>query len=60
MTAAGDTKDDTVEVSLNGTVARHLPGRSHGRTETFDETGTASVNVVLPASARREAGRCSR
>ena len=49
MTTAPDTKDTTVEVSLNGTSLGSFPVDNTVGTAIFDEHGTAAVDVVIPA-----------
>jgi 5'-nucleotidase len=51
MTTAADVngRDNTVEVSLNGTSLGTFPVTNTVGTALFDEHGTASVDVVVPA-----------
>jgi 5'-nucleotidase len=49
MSTAADTKDTSVTVSLNGTSLGSFPVANVIGTDIFDEYGTASVDVVVPA-----------
>ncbi|MFC7485589.1 ExeM/NucH family extracellular endonuclease [Knoellia sp. CPCC 206453] len=51
FSTAPDLKDTQVAVSLNGTPLGTFPVNNTIGTAVFDEYGTASVDVVLPASA---------
>ena len=49
MSTAADTKDATVAVTLGGTSLGSFPVDNTIGTDIFDEYGTASVTVTLPA-----------